>query len=209
LSGREVQTKPETAGSNLKGLVGELAAVIVAAEALPNYSKITIIMDSRYVIDGLTKHLQTWEDNRWINIKNADLFKKATYLLKRRMAPTAFKWVKGHQGNLGNEESDKLAKEGAEKHTPNKLSLNIPKEFDLQGAKLATLTQAIAYRGIRERKPTITCPSTNRNLDLIREATQSFTGEYETDKMIWKSIRKRSICLESNSSCSKRYITPQ
>jgi ribonuclease HI len=51
---------------------------------------------TRYVIDGLTKHLQTWEDNGWINIKNTDLFKKAAYLLKRRMAPTAFKWVKGH-----------------------------------------------------------------------------------------------------------------
>ena len=32
-------------------------------------------------------------------------------------------------------------------------------------------------------------------MDLIREAIQSFTGDYETDETIWKSIRKRSIRL--------------
>ena len=28
--------------------------------------------------------------------------------------------------------------------------MSIPKEFDLQGVKLATLLQAVAYKGIRE-----------------------------------------------------------
>ena len=118
-------------GNKQSNQIGEITAVIVAAEALPNYGKLTIITDSRYVIDGLTKHLKIWEDNGWINIKNADFYKRAAYLLKRRSAPTAFKWVKGHRGNLGNEESDKLAKEGAEKHEPDDLLLNIPRDLDL------------------------------------------------------------------------------
>jgi len=62
--------------------------------------------------------------------------------------PTWFSWVKGHAGILGNEESDKLAKEGAMKRTTDELSLSVPIEFDLQGAKLETLSQATAYRGI-------------------------------------------------------------
>ncbi|KAH9180214.1 hypothetical protein EDB89DRAFT_1840145 [Lactarius sanguifluus] len=37
--------------------IGELVAVIAASESLPNYCKLTIITDSRYVIEGLTKHL--------------------------------------------------------------------------------------------------------------------------------------------------------
>jgi ribonuclease HI len=180
-------------GNKQSNQIREIAAIIAAAESLLNYRKLTIITDSRYVIDGLTKHLKTWEDNGWINIKNTEFFKKAAYILKRRTAPTAFKWVKGHQGNLGNEESDKLAKEGAEKQAPDNFPLDIPSKFDLQGAKLATLTQAIAYRGIRERKPQITCPLTNRNLNLIRKAIQSFTNELETDETFWKSLRKHSI----------------
>ena len=182
-------------GPSQSNQVGELAAVIIAAETVPNYCKLTIVTDSVYVIEGLTTNLSNWEDIGWIGIKNADLFKRAAYLLKKRTAPTYFEWVKGHQGILGNEESDKLAKEGANKPTPDPLSLHIPVEFDLQGAKLATITQAIAYRGIRSRKPRTPRPTTNRNIDLAREAIEANTGSLETAETIWKSIRKRTVRL--------------
>lgn len=182
-------------GEKQSNQVGEIAAVIVAAESLPNYCKLTIVTDSMYVIEGLTKHLKEWEDNGWIGIKNADLFKRAAYLLKRRTAPTLLEWVKGHQGVLGNEESDRLAKEGANKDTHDELPLNIPKEFDLQGAKLATLTQAIAYRGIRERSQATPRASTDRNIEIAREAILTYTGSDETNESIWQGIRKRTIRL--------------
>src|ERR1700761_2750871 len=87
-----------------------------------------------------TRHLQNWENKGWIEIKNTKLFKRAAYLLKKRTVPTYFKWVKGHEGDLGNEESNKLAKEGTAKHRADKLYLNIPNEFNLQGARLDKLT---------------------------------------------------------------------
>ena len=183
---------PDSSQSNQ---VGELAAIIAAVETLPNYCKLTIVTDSIYVIEGLTTNLSRWEDIGWIEINNANLFKRAAYLLKKRTAPTYFEWVKGHQGTLGNEESDKLAKEGASKNDLDPLSLHIPDEFHLQGAKLATITQAIAYRGIRSRKPRTPRPTTNRNIDLAREAIEAHTGSLETTESIWKSIRKRSIRL--------------
>jgi ribonuclease HI len=182
-------------GERQSNQVGEIAAAIVAAETLPNYCKLTIVTDSRYVIDGLTKHLREWEDNGWIGVENAELFKRAAYLLKRRSAPTCLEWVKGHQGDRGNEESDKLAKEGANKNEPDALSLQIPAEFDLQGAKLATLTQAIAYRGIRNQRKSLPRPIAVRNIDRAREAIRRQTGSNETNGTIWKSIRKRTICL--------------
>ena len=37
--------------------VGKFTAVIEAVKTLPNYHKLTIITDSRYVIEGLTEHL--------------------------------------------------------------------------------------------------------------------------------------------------------
>ncbi len=70
-------------GPNQSNQVGEVVAVIAAVETIPNYYPLTIKTDSKYVIEGLTIHLKKWEDNGWIGIKNANLFKRAAYLLKR------------------------------------------------------------------------------------------------------------------------------
>lgn len=113
--------------------------------------------DSQYVIKGLTTHLRVWEDQGWIGIKNSRLFKKAAYLLRKRTAPTLFEWVKGHSGDEGNEQSDMLAKEGASKDQPDDLPLDIPPEYDLQGAKLATMTQVLAYKAYTFE--TLPCPA--------------------------------------------------
>ena len=150
---RDTCTSNRHAGPQQSNQVGELAAIIVAVDSFPRFWSLTIISDSKYAIDGLTIHLHTWEDNGWIGVKNATLFKKAAFLLRRRIATTDFKWTKGHNGTLGNEQSDLLAKAGANKTETDRLPLEIPKDFDLQGAKLATITQATAYRGIRENPP--------------------------------------------------------
>lgn len=125
-------------GNEQSNQIGEVAAVIHAAATIPTFFPMIIMTDSRYVIDGLTEHLENWENRGWIGIKNAAFFKKAVYLLRKRSAPTTFKWVKGHNGDLGNEQSDRLAKEGASKDAPDYLPLDIPIEFDLQGAKPPT-----------------------------------------------------------------------
>ena len=57
-----------------------------AAKSLPNYCKLKITINSMYAIEGLTKHLEEWEDTGWIELKNVVFFKQATYLLKRRSA---------------------------------------------------------------------------------------------------------------------------
>ncbi|KAH9979836.1 hypothetical protein BJV74DRAFT_779754, partial [Russula compacta] len=86
----------------------------------------------------------------WIGVKNANLFKITAFLLNQRQAMTSFTWIKGHEGVLGNEESDKLVKEGANKDALDLLDMQIPKEFNLQGAKLITINQATAYQGCNQ-----------------------------------------------------------
>jgi ribonuclease HI len=63
--------------------VGEVVVVIKAASIIPSFWPMTIKTDSKYVINGLTKHLKEWEDKGWIGIKNAKFFRKAAYLLRR------------------------------------------------------------------------------------------------------------------------------
>ena len=62
-------------GGEQSNQIGEIIAIIIAAESLPNYCKLKIFSDSMYVIGGLTKHLAEWEDTGWIEIKNTDFFK--------------------------------------------------------------------------------------------------------------------------------------
>ena len=183
-------------GNNQSNQVGKIVAIPKATTAIPKFFPLKIILDSLYAINGLTKHLSTWEDNGWIGIKkNVALFKTTASFLKQRIALTSFQWTKGHASNVGNEEADRLAKEAVNKPVQDNLDLNIPKEFDLQGAKLSTITQATAYKGIRERKPKRTCPAMNLNLHQIREALWAYHGELETDETIWNGTRNRALRL--------------
>ena len=81
----------------------------------------------------------------WIRICNADMFKKAAFLLKCRLAIMTFQWVIGNAGTPGHTESIRLAVEGENKHILDQLDLSIPTNFDIQGAKLTSISQVIAY----------------------------------------------------------------
>lgn len=182
-------------GTKQSNQIGEIAAVIAALESTPTFTPLTIVSDSMYVINGLTKHLQEWEDRGWIEISNRDWFKRAAYLLRKRSAPTTFQWVKGHSGDKGNEECDKLAKMGAEKEREDPYDLSIPDHFNVQGAKLSTLTQAITYRGIRERAKKLERNTTQLNLEKIRGDLEDTTGEMEPNEAIWANLRTKPIRL--------------
>ena len=58
-------------------------------------------------------------------------FRRAAYLLQKHSAVTLFRWVKGYNRDIGNEQSDLLAKQGALKTQDDALNLKIPAEFDL------------------------------------------------------------------------------
>ena len=171
----------------LASAVGEVAAIIAAVQAVPPFCPLAITSDSKYAINGLTTHLQTWENCGWIGTQNAQPFRAAAFNLRQRTATTTFKWVKGHSGNEGNEGSDILAKAGSEKDNPDHLALDIAEEFSVQGAKLAALDQATAYRGIQREREKDDPPVASEMLDTIRTALEDLSGATETEETIWRS----------------------
>ncbi|KAK0245029.1 hypothetical protein EDD85DRAFT_917403 [Armillaria nabsnona] len=86
-----------------------------------------------------------------------------------------FKWVKGHAGTEGNEEADALALQGAIKRTREgeDADLTIDQTFEVTGARLSKITQAIAYEA-RDM--------TNINLGRIKASIGEARG------FLWKSI---------------------
>ena len=86
----------------------------------------------------------------------------------------------------GNEECDRLTKLGADKPILDELILDVPMTFNLQGAKISALTQALAYQGIMERLPTHPHrTTTTENLQKTREAIHRYNGLLKTDESIW------------------------
>jgi len=56
--------------------ISEIAAVITALEIIPPYQPVRILTDSKYVLEGLTTHLESWENDGWINKKMPDSSRK-------------------------------------------------------------------------------------------------------------------------------------
>ena len=95
----------------------ELTAAITALETLDRTSQITVVTDSTYVKDGLTKWIHGWKRNGWKTaakkpVKNEDLWKQLDAAAARH--DVTWEWVKGHAGHPENEKADELARAGME-----------------------------------------------------------------------------------------------
>ena len=93
----------------------ELTAAIEALDTLERESTITLVTDSAYVKDGVTKWLWGWKKNGWRTVakkplKNAELWQKLDEAQARHQV--TWKWVKGHAGHPENERADALARQG-------------------------------------------------------------------------------------------------
>ena len=101
----------------------ELMAAISALEALSRRSAITIVTDSVYVKDGVTKWIFGWKKNGWKNaakkpVANAELWQRLDAVNSQH--DVTWKWVKGHAGHPENERADQLANAGMAPFKPKK-----------------------------------------------------------------------------------------
>jgi ribonuclease HI len=99
----------------------ELMAAISALEALERPSNLTVVTDSVYVKDGITKWIIGWKKKGWKTaankpVKNEDLWKRLDSAVARHTV--TWKWVKGHAGHPENERADELARAGMAPYKP-------------------------------------------------------------------------------------------
>lgn len=180
-------------GDSQSNQLAEITVVLHVATNSSSETPLLIKSDSMYAINGLTKHLSHWEDIGWIGVSHKDTFKATATRIRMRPTETRFQWVKGHSGEMGNEEADKLANQGAQKNTPDPINLSIQNKFNINGAKLMCTTQAILYRGIKELKQAAPRNSTIIQLDITRHAAKDLSGNLPTDSRIWRLIRSKDI----------------
>ena len=94
----------------------EMLAAIRALQSLRRPMPVTLVTDSTYLKDGITKWIGGWKKNGWKTaakkpVKNQDLWQELDVALKDHQVE--WRWVKGHAGHPENERVDQLAQDAA------------------------------------------------------------------------------------------------
>ena len=95
----------------------ELMAVIQALEALKRPCAVTLYLDSQYVLKGITEWMPGWKAKGWKTaskqpVKNQELWQRLDELVAKSGHVVDWRWVRGHNGDPGNERADALANLG-------------------------------------------------------------------------------------------------
>lgn len=93
----------------------ELNAIIQPLKLLKSKQNVRVFTDSMYVKKGITEWKFGWIKRNWKTsdnkpVKNQELWKE--FLALCDIHNVEFRWVKGHNGDPGNERADDLANEG-------------------------------------------------------------------------------------------------
>jgi len=96
----------------------EMTAVIRALETLKRRSRVRLYTDSKYVMDGINQWIHAWKKRGWLTadkkpVKNKELWQRLDELTAQH--DVKWQWVRGHDGNPGNERADELANLGVAK----------------------------------------------------------------------------------------------
>jgi ribonuclease HI len=97
----------------------EMQAVIEALTALKRPCKVLLHVDSQYVLKGMTEWLPGWKARGWKTaakepVKNVDLWQQLDTLVHTGGHQIEWRWVRGHNGDAGNERADELANLGVQ-----------------------------------------------------------------------------------------------
>jgi ribonuclease HI len=174
---------------------GELSAIIALLVKVENFKPITIITSSKYVVDGITKHLKSWEDRGYVGNKDRELWKALAYQLRIRSATVSFRYVKNGPRSdaglrAGIKKAARAAKEGSAMRTPSDVPLEVPEKWTLEGAKTSSMTQKLATTAIREWKVVQPRRLTKERLDMAKDAIKHLNEREESDETIWDGIAR-------------------
>lgn len=103
-------------GNDTTNIRMEMKAIIEGLKLISLGEKATIYTDSQFSINGVTKWLDGWKKKNWKTSKGEDVKNKDLWLeFEQQLVgkEVIWQWVKGHNGNYGNELADKLANIGS------------------------------------------------------------------------------------------------
>lgn len=106
---------------NTTNNIMELTSCIEGLKALNKRNiPVEVVMDSNYVVQGITTWVYNWRRKGWVTSKNEPVENKelwqTLYSLKQEFECIKFVKVKGHATNVGNNKADALANKAMDLH---------------------------------------------------------------------------------------------
>ncbi len=98
--------------TNTTNNIMEMTAAIKGLQFFKLKRNITLYTDSNYLKLGITKWINGWKRNNWINSKKEQVKNKSYWITLDKLNNLhniEWKWVKAHSGDKYNERADKLA----------------------------------------------------------------------------------------------------
>lgn len=95
--------------------VMELTAAIKPISTLKTGQVIEVFSDSQYLVKGMTEWLLNWKRRNWKTASGEPVKNKALWVELDKLHQShsiTWSWVRGHNGDIGNEKADKLANRG-------------------------------------------------------------------------------------------------
>lgn len=188
LRNRSIRLPPTLPQSNN---AGELAAILIAMQTHKRERTLRIMSDSQYSIAAAATRANEWLSRGFVGVENRELVMAIVGEALHSQAVTYFTKVKGHSGLEGNDGADRLANDGALKPNADDIDLSAADIIRRAGASLRHMTQALAYRSIRERDTVGERSRTRSMMTSIKATIEEVTGTSHTDKAVWRAMRLR------------------
>jgi len=112
-SGSAIEGYGKATGTLAK--VMEYRAVAEALVALPEGVSAVVFSDNQSLVENLSKNLDTWRARDFAKVDPlvVESVRRIDASIIDKRLTVRFQWVRGHNGNAGNERADELAAQGA------------------------------------------------------------------------------------------------
>ena len=124
MTSRELNVSEVVSGDKHSNQVAEIQAAKAAIEIATDleFDGLKIYTDSRYVYMGITSWINIWKRNGWRTIEGRPVanqmeweeLQSAVDYFQEYCGDIKWNKVRAHDGNFGNEQADRLAREAAE-----------------------------------------------------------------------------------------------
>ncbi|EPS96543.1 hypothetical protein FOMPIDRAFT_1130233 [Fomitopsis schrenkii] len=174
---------------------GIVAAALYAIMTLPKDAPLHVVSSTDALTTILFRKRQEWEDRGWVGVPGAQYFKALVNQLRQRCAPTSFAVRDRTQDRLM-EAAEKMCATASDPTAISSIRLVPPVRddaFELSGTKLNALTQAHAYKCIREKTKRTPRAATEHQMMRVLTAARVSGRPGMTQAEVWNGVRHRDI----------------
>ena len=95
--------------------VMEYQAVAEALEAVPAQAPVVVFSDNQSLVENMVRNLETWRLRAFASVDPlvVESVRRISACIQQKQLRVTWQWLRGHNGNGGNERADHLAAKGA------------------------------------------------------------------------------------------------